>query len=761
MKSLVILTVVCTLASAASPDRAALIRKAAAGAESTWRKLDGPSPDLSSRELFTAALAWCEAGLHGDRLERIFEHAAQMQDRDPASPGYGNFRWSWKHAVVFDRNAVEFSMQGGSLLWLRHRERMPDAARERLRTLLELGIEGCKRHRVRESYTNIALMNAGNLILLGEGLANAAAAREGYRRLERIFLYTAQAGIHEFGSPTYYGVDLDDLVLIEAFCKEERGRGQARALLELFWHDIGLNFHPAAGRYSGPYSRNYDYLHGWGGLETHLYLNGWLDRPEPSGGALVYPLLGRWSPPASCRALADRFPRTVRQVWGSDPLQTRTHFLDRDISLGSASTGYGGRMDFLLTSDLPGSRDAVRCYFVPDGRSDPYGKSKIAESASAEAHQKALHLVPFWSAAQRQGEVLAMAVYRPEDVPAGTTSLESHFVMPRSASFTVGGRPVDFTSKEPKSVEIGPGEAVVLHQGGAALGIRLPWTNGAPARLVFDGNPHGAVRLTVDHKGGPAREPGLPPSVVLWVRAGSGLTDNKLFHEWSADFASSRIACEVTNREISAAKGTELVIRATAPFQQPEPPTPAPTAAVLEFNGKDIGGPILRQVEPVRSLVALPPSQPIRGGDGKALRWEAEAGRIAPFFAVGEDSHAEAGKFVWLPGEPGQAGGSDLGSVSWKVELASGGAYQLRGRVKSPTQSDDSFRLRVTAPGRELLRTADWAVGVHKEWSWVWFNDPATRKPMVFDLPAGATTIEILPREDGTGLDQLEIVPVR
>lgn len=761
MRAVLFLAIV-TAGLAASPvDHDALTRKAAASAESTWRKLDGPSPDLSSRELFTSALAWCEAGIHADRLERMFDTAARMHDTDPASPGYGNFRWSWKHAVVFDRNAVEFSMQGGALLWLRHRERMPAAARDRLRPILELGTEGCLRHRVRESYTNIALMNAGNLILLGEALGNVAAAKEGYRRLDRIVLYTSQAGIHEFGSPTYYGVDLDDLLLIEAFCREDRGREQARALLELFWTDIALNFHPAAGRYAGAYSRNYDYLHGWGGLETHLYLNGWTDRPEPSGGALVFPLLGRWSPPDSFRALANRFPREVRQVWGSDPLQTRTHFLDRDISLGSATTGYGGRMDFLLTADLKGTRDSVRCYFTPDGRGDPYGKNKIAESVAAEAHQKALHLVPFWTAAQRQGEALAMVVYRPGDVPPDTVSLESHFVMPRAAVFTVGGRAVDFSSDKPLSVDIGENEEIMLRQGGGALGIRLPWTNGAPARLVFDGNAHGAVRLTVNHRGGPPRVSALPPSAVLWVRVASGLTDNAAAEAWRGKFAADRVACEANPRGITVRRGDALMIRAEAPFQQAGVPLPLPTTALIEHDGRDIGAPILRRVEPVRSLVAQPPPQPIRGEPGKPIRWEAETGRLVPFFAVGEDQRASGGKFVWLPGDPGQPGGADLGSVSWNIRLTSGGGYQLRGRVKSPTSSDDSFRLRLLAAGGGMPAPVDWSVGVHKEWTWVWFNDPATRKPKVFDLATGATTIEILPREDGTCIDQLELVPVR
>ena len=134
----------------------------------------------------------------------------------------------------------------------------------------------------------------------------------------------------------------------------------------------------------------------------------------------------------------------------------------------------------------------MRCYFVPDGRGDPYGKKKIAESASAEAHQKALHLTPFWTAAQDRGEALALVVYRPKDIPADAASLESHFVMPLTATYSIAGRPVVFKTGQAASFPVAPGEAVVLRQGTAALGIRVPWANGAAVHLVYDANPHSA-----------------------------------------------------------------------------------------------------------------------------------------------------------------------------------------------------------------------------------------------------------------------------
>lgn len=753
------LAVLCAtvMTAAALPDRAALMEKTAAKGESTWRKVLAESPDLSARELFSCALAWCETGRNMDRMERVFETAARMQDTDPASKGYGNFRWSWKHAVVFDFNAVDFSMRGGALLWLRHRDKVTEPARTRLKTMLDLGVQGSLRHKVRSSYTNIALMNAGNLILLGEALGKPDVAREGYARLEKVLVYTAQAGIHEFSSPTYYGVDLDDLLLIEAFCHDERGRNQARALLRLFWQDIALNYFPPASRYAGPYSRNYDYLHGWGGIEAHLFLQGWIDRPEPSGVDTVYTLLGRWSPPAECREISKRLPRTVRQAWGVEPLQSRTHFLARDISLGSASSSYGGRMDFLLTADLPGNRDSVRCFFVPDGRGDPYGKKKIAESAAAEAHEKALHLNPFWAAAQQQGEALALVVYRKQDVPADTASLESHFVMPLAARFSINGRPVVFKAGEAASHPVAAGETVILRQGTAALGIRVPWSNGAKVRLVNDANSFGAVRLTIDHRS--AAPSDIPPAALLWLRAGSGLANDAAFDAWRKQLEQTPVTLHADKEGVSAKLPSGVALSAFAPYDRAQSVSPEPSRGVLECDGKEVGLPLLDAVLPKRAIKAGPPPAPLTMEENKPLRWEAEAGHILPFFEIGDDEKASGGSFVWLPGEPGTNGTVEGGTVTWRLRLPAAATFNLSARVRTPTQADDSFKLRIFSANKVPLPEMDWHLGVRSGWTWVALTDLKTRKPVRLDLPSGEVTVEMKAREDGAMLDQLELKP--
>jgi hypothetical protein len=85
-------------------------------------------------------------------------------------------------------------------------------------------------------------------------------------------------------------------------------------------------------------------------------------------------------------------------------------------------------MDLPLGVDFANpDRQAVRGYFIPDARRDPYGKKKIPAGGG---HDKTLHLRPFWAGIQRQTDALGLVIYRDRDYPANPPSLESHFVFP-------------------------------------------------------------------------------------------------------------------------------------------------------------------------------------------------------------------------------------------------------------------------------------------------------------------------------------------
>ena len=748
-------------AAAQGPTREQIVRYAAQAAQSTWRKVEQAPERLSARELFVCALALCEAGEQLDRLPRLFELAAQFQDRDRKSRGYGNFRWYWPDERVMDFNAVEFCMQSGALIWLRHKNALPRRAREALREILEYAIEGCLRHRVRPSYTNIALMNAENLILLGEALGKREVADEGYARLANVLVDVWENGTHEYCSPTYYGVDLDCLELIEAFCQRAEGREQARALLRLLWTDVAANWFPPAQRLAGAHSRDYRYLLGTGPLETHLWAFGWLAGAPRGGATAVYPALARWRPPEQLRELCRRFPRLVRQSWGPAWYQSRTHYLLAEATLSASGANYGP-MDLPLTVDLPGGWSFPRCYFIPDARGDPYGKKKIL--AGKGPHHKALHLRPFFCAAQRATDALALVVYRPGDLPQPLATVQSHFVMPRGADeFWLGQRRVRFGQGEPKRISVALGEALCLRKGGAAVGVRVLWARDVAGgavelALVDDGNPYGAVRLSATHYAGTPRqvEQSLA-AAVLWVRIGGGLEGDGAFAAWRKRFSAAQGSVSAQGGLVRASVEGEagpVSLCAREPFREPEELLPRPSEAVLELDGRDIGRPLLEAVEPVRSFIAA-----LRGGPvvrvprmGAGVFWEAEQGAILPQMVVGRDERASGGRFVWMPGAIGEAR-TGSGRAVWRLDVARAGQYFLWGRVLAPTPQDDSFYVRVEAAERTVV--GEWHTGVHKSWQWAPVALNRSAEPTAFYLPKGEVRVELRVREDGTKIDRL------
>jgi len=744
-----------------------LIAAALASQESLWREIghQDPGPTNSCRELFTAALALCEGRRHPERLDRLFELGERMQDRNPASPTFGNFRWYWRDAGVTDPNAVEFCIFDMHLLWRLHRDFLPTPARERLAGLVGRAVDGCLRHRVPASYTNIAILNAANLVTLGEVRDRPDAAEEGYRRLDGLAADVWQFGLHEFCSPPYYAIDVQGLAVLERFAERASGQRLARALLELVWTDIAVNFFPAAERLAGPHSRTYDYLRGLGGLQQDLRWAGWSGVPAGKGAAVLHVAQARWSPPERLLELArTRFPRLVRQSWGPREAESRTHWLLADVTLGCSGALYGPH-DSPLTFDLPGRPGAVRGYFLPDGREDPYGRKKFG-TGSAQ-HQKALHLEPFWAGAQREADALGLVVYRDEDLTGPQTiNLQSHFVVPRDVDgIWLRGRRVELpraTEDAPTRIPVPIGDPLILRKGSAAVGLRVVWArahDGAPADAAFvdDGNGVGALRLTVEHR---REQATIGAGAAFWVRAGGGLGSDEAFTTWrtafeqavptTVDISSDRMCLAVPGLAGPVAITAEPLFSRTS-FVRIDP---APSRAVLELDGQDIGRLLLDRVEPCASFAAAQAQQRVIDvAPSGAVRIEAEAGFVLPRMAVGDDGQGT--RFVWQPDVQSPVAAS--GSVSWRLRVSRAGRYWLWGRVLAPDGTHDSFSMVVEDVEGGSIVEGPWHLPRSAEWAWRAATVGASRGPTPLDLPAGEVRITVLPREVGTRLDALWI----
>ena len=263
------------LACAATLDRTTAMAQRADGLlANTVDKAKRHDRALGAAELFQAMFYFCETGRHLDRIDLLLDVAAEMQDRNPDSRTFGNFRWTWRDGFVMDLNAVDFCMQYGSLIARDHISKMSPTQREKFLAILDRAIAGCLAHRVLDSYTNIAIMNAANLILLGEARERNDMFEEGVKRLHAFTLNVALFGVHEYASPTYTAVDIENLHRLHAYVHDPAVRDRAERLLKLFYTDICASAFAPAGRLAGPHSRDYDYLYGMGGVAALLRAGG-------------------------------------------------------------------------------------------------------------------------------------------------------------------------------------------------------------------------------------------------------------------------------------------------------------------------------------------------------------------------------------------------------------------------------------------------------------------------------------------------------
>jgi len=751
----------CVSGLSAQPVRDDILAAAVKAGEGTWRGVERLDGNLTSRSLFQYAFVLCETRTNLERLPRLLELAVRMQDRDPGSPTLGNSRWQWSDGAVLDANAVDFCMQYGVLLWLRHRDLPAAALRQELAGLLDYGIQGALRHRVPASYTNIALMNAGNLILLGEALDRPDVSAEGRRRLDAFCVYTAETGVHEYGSPTYYGVDLECLLLLHRFTCDAAVRSQADALLRLFWEMLAGTWYAPAQRLGGAHSRDYDYQRGLGALDGYLASAGWLDAAAARVALPLVSAFAEWQPAAELRQRnAARVPRWVVQTWGVGKADTCRLWATPDVALGSAGAGYGGGMDLPLTIDFAQPRQAVRTYFIADARRDPYGRKRIPAGGG---HEKTLHLNPFWAAVQDRGEALALVLYRSRDLPENPPTLESHVVCAADMDeIRIAGQSIGPERRAAgTAIPLEPGQVLAVRRGRGAWALRVPWSRTmagavAPAALIFDASAPDACRLTVAHHSlwGDA-SPAVVPGAAFWVRVASDLAPER-FAAWVADFAAAGIAVTADAGRVRLAatgSGQPLVIDTSSPFRGCTDLAPDAGRPVFAVDGEDLGAALLAALPVVRGRgQALSEAAPVPVSAAAETVWEAEQGTLRGSFVAESADDAFGQRFVWAPGEAGAKGGGD-GTATWRLRLDQAGRYYLWARVQAPTPDDDSFFVRLSTPVGEPVGTTAWHLGTHREWEWVPFRPEDSEAGLA--LPAGDVFLELSVREDGARVDRL------
>ena len=738
--------------------------RAVPAAENFVKRLanEGPWDSLGVRSLMdhTYILAFADRWQPGSSpLELtipLLKLAEEMQDKNSESQTFGNLRWYWRTPEVTDRNAVEFVTANALPVWFDAKERLPEEAKAILERILIRSVDGCIRHNVSPDYTNIAIFNAVNLILLGESFDRPDAVKLGKDRLATVLACFWDHGVYEFVSPTYYSPDVDTLQLGLRYVKDEQLKATFRTLLDFFWTDMAINWFKPSLRMSGAQSRTYNYLVGTSDTSRLFEFAGLAPRnPRASSVSYLTSFNTAYVPPQETLALTEKYPRQIDQRWGPEQGQWRTTFVLEDIALGTAGAAYGRvKQNMILTVDLADYAEMPtgdvrllpRNYFISDGREDPYGTNSYPTSTAG--HNKPLHMDQVWIGAQRTVDAIGVALY-----PAWTldenvmTNVQSHFVFRKPDAMYVNGQKVDLETNTAKPIGDG---TLVLRHGSRAIGIRVLWTrhqNGSsPVPYVIDdGNKHGVCRLTVDHwlKDMPitAKDLGDAPGIALWVRVGSLLDSEAKFTAWCNDFRRAKIEkLDVRNDNISlhvagidgALKIDGQKLSGQGAVIEVEPTGPS---GILMLDGKDLGRPILERIPLLATLAhKLDDLKPVAVGT-KETEWEAETGFCLLDHLTEENDTVSSGKAVRVNGE-----------FNWFLDVKEAGTYYLWARVLALDPEHDSFRIELRSQSGQRFG-GDWHLGQGKTWRWIPLTLNAERPIVPLELTPGSWRLTLRPRE--------------
>jgi hypothetical protein len=558
---------------------------------------------LGIRGILRLALEAAGAGHDAAIVVDALFCARSMQDRDPASPWAGNFRWRLGDERVVDENAVEFAVQLLSLIALDHRARLTPESTRRLDELLADALPALRRHRVPLGQTNIALTRIWNLLALGL-LGDAEARREGEEAWRSWLDFTRARGITEALCPTYYGVDLDALGLIATRAQADVVRGEARQVLAYLWTSIAAHWYAPSGRLSGPHARDTDWLFGRGLLDEHAAAAGWIPFPEAgdatewlpgsrhAGLTVFRTACQRPPPPVVDRSRCSRVPRFVVERHGTHPWQRSTDHVGRLGSIGIAGETRGAE-DKALVVNLGGGATTVNVTLVYDGHGDPYGRRR---DVGADGHRKARHLRPFLVSSQDGPRVTAAWHLDPADpvhrLEGTERSIAAHLIVPADATVWDEAGPC-------ASGAVLPADAVAfVEREGTVLALRsvVPTaTERSPARwrLVDDGARHGARRLSAEPAGGGGLAALL---VILDLELCEGLG--------AAGFAAFRR--EFAARGVTAERSADrLAVRGSLPLEADlvarRPLAFRPLlaeGALLLLDGAEVGRPLLAPATP-------------------------------------------------------------------------------------------------------------------------------------------------------------------
>lgn len=591
----------------------ALKPRVQAGLEELEALRRSPKADPVVRELGAAALASMMISQDAGRAQSLLEEIFALQNIDPAKPRYGDVPWQIGHPEIDDANAIQFTALPMAALFLKYGDRLPPEFREKFRLHLAAALVAVEAKPVPVWYTNIYLMQAANMILLGESVDNPEAVARGGANLQRWLEFTAKNGITEYNSAVYAGVQLDVLHTLHNLVKDEAIHQLAKQALDYVWTDAAANYFPAAEAMSGSSSRSYSFLGHDLNVNQYYYLFGFQDTmPGRVGGlwgevfAWANGVWGGYAPSEDLKRLASEPVRVILQRTGEEEGKDRYNYITPSFALGTSSFFYE-HQDRQVSLMLNSKKDLPVVSVVLDPFNAPYGKVRILETHGG--HYKIMHLRNEISAVQDRGAVLALMNLASEAAKKIGGSVATNVILPLQADeLSVDGKPVKW---EKEAIPVSKDSVIGIREGRAAVAIRLFHADAAmEGHPVFylrnDGARYGAGRLVAYHsrgKDGVAPVKMLRSGVIILARECADDEESARFfreaRDWKVEDAMDGDVWKVTASGPSPNEpGAALAL--TAALDIPAKRTasrlvnglPYDVSGVFQVNGRDMAGPI-------------------------------------------------------------------------------------------------------------------------------------------------------------------------
>ncbi len=597
-----------------------------ANLQNQWEAVQKSPPQIGVRDCFLFLLDALDTKfLQPKDIQYVLKLVqARMISNPAAGKSYGNIFWGW-HETGFDigdGNNIEFCMQYGMPIKFLFNDRLSEENRKTLDEIFTLGLKGCRNQEVRISYTNIYLMKIWNFAAYGQVYHNAAITEEGRKYFDQWLYHVSRYGNREYDSPTYCGVDLESLLLINLFITDPDIKAKAKDALTFFMNDLSSHYNPKAGILAGAHSRDYNRVFSRDLLEEK-YFNPLLGSKNTNlqlFNELCLATLKEIGLSTDQKKWMNQKNRFIVQRWDSLAQSFACDFVANKFSMASSNQAYSPDdkpfVMYLSSTKKPAMPNIA---FVMEGRDDHYGTWGATGMGDKMKHLmppnypanggwgKTRHLMPFMQSAQNKNEMV-MLVSGMKDHNCIKDYLNSTIILPDYLDeIWLGNKKITKPdvganiSLDETQTFFARFEDVVfafrfLYSNADKITLPLLYNDGfqyISSREKFPLQHNAALRLTLQHPNNGKAD------IAIWWKAEEGVTNDKMFArfrknvlEAAVNVQSDKNVLEVTVQTAAGKLGVkaDLLTKKRLEYYHP---VPLPVDFLFNINGTEIGKPVM------------------------------------------------------------------------------------------------------------------------------------------------------------------------